>query len=402
MDLKEILNEFWVQEEKNAIITDSDGNTMYQSGIMDIPAETVVAMSSEMTADADERELTDVKNDLYINVIKRTVEKNGARYICYRFYDISEYTLLTKDVASYSRFLSGVSKFQAHIMSRLSLPYDSFIPDFADYCMSNGIVVYLRDGDTVTESSYDGKNVIRRTCSSEECDRFLNIPDGDTAEGYLCIANSGVMDKSYVVLIADDDKNIRLNDISLSVRNVIKLFIENSILREAIVYESEHDRLTGLYNKGKYMALKSISFGKPGTIAIYNFDVNNLKYINDTFGHEYGDALIVKAAKSIAAVTSDKVYGFRMGGDEYVMVSVGLTREQAEAVREEWRAALAELNEENDGIFCAMACGMAFGSGDYDYDELYALADKDMYVNKKELKAKNIGSHLTDNGEWNS
>ena len=194
------------------------------------------------------------------------------------------------------------------------------------------------------------------------------------------------------------DNTHAVNDfIDSSIHNVISLFIENSILRDHIIYESEHDKLTGLYNKGKYMALKNESFGRPETIAIYNFDVNNLKYINDNFGHEYGDALIVKAAKSIAAVTSDKVLGFRMGGDKYVMVGLGLTKEQAENVRLEWKQALDRLNDEDDGIFCAMACGLAFGSGDYDYDELYAQADKSMYVDKKELKVKNIGSHLKEN-----
>ena len=91
--------------------------------------------------------------------------------------------------------------------------------------------------------------------------------------------------------------------------------------------------LTGLYNKGKYMALKNADFGKPESIAIFNFDVNNLKHINDNYGHEYGDALIIKAAKSIDAVTSENVYGFRMGGDEYVMVAVNVSPEEVGKIR---------------------------------------------------------------------
>ena len=43
---------------------------------------------------------------------------------------------------------------------------------------------------------------------------------------------------------------------------------------------------------------QNIRFGSPYSIAIYNFDVNNLKYINDHYGHEYGDKLIINAAKS--------------------------------------------------------------------------------------------------------
>ena len=109
-------------------------------------------------------------------------------------------------------------------------------------------------------------------------------------------------------------------------------------------YEAEHDKLTGLYNKGKYMMLKEKHFNDPGSIALFNFDVNNLKYINDNFGHEYGDELIVKAAQSIHAVTSDRVFGFRMG--------------------------------------------------EFDVEELFKQADELMYLDKKACKEKGETSHL--------
>ncbi len=143
------------------------------------------------------------------------------------------------------------------------------------------------------------------------------------------------------------------------------------------------------------MALKKERFGRPDSIAVYNFDVNNLKHINDNYGHEYGDALIIKAAKSIAAVVSDNVLGFRMGGDEYVMVAVNVTIDEANEIHRKWKLALDRLNEEDTKLFCSMACGLGYGSGSYDYDELYAQADNLMYENKRELKANNITSHIT-------
>ena len=161
-------------------------------------------------------------------------------------------------------------------------------------------------------------------------------------------------------------------------------------------YESEHDKLTGLYNKGKYINMKEDNFGNPHSIAIYNFDVNNLKYINDNFGHELGDELIIKAAQSIHAVVSDNIYGFRMGGDEYVMVGVNITRDEAENVRQKWQQALGKVNEEGK-VYCVMACGLKYGEGEFDYDELYHQADEQMYVDKKARKEKGETSHLRDN-----
>ena len=54
--------------------------------------------------------------------------------------------------------------------------------------------------------------------------------------------------------------------------------------------------------------------------------------------------------------------------------------------------------KEAEGFFCilTMACGLGYGSGSYDYDELYAQADNLMYENKRELKAQKITSHIAE------
>ena len=158
-------------------------------------------------------------------------------------------------------------------------------------------------------------------------------------------------------------------------------------------YEAEHDKLTGLYNKGKYMMLKENRFDNPGSIALFNFDVNNLKYINDNFGHEYGDELIIKAAKSIHAVTTDNVFGFRMGGDEYAMVAVNVTEKEVDRIYNNWKQSLEELNTQGD-VCCVMACGVKYSEGEFDPDELFHQADELMYLDKKARKEKGESSHL--------
>ena len=150
-------------------------------------------------------------------------------------------------------------------------------------------------------------------------------------------------------------------------------------------YEAEHDKLTGLYNKGKYMMMKEDHFGNPGSIALFNFDVNNLKYINDNFGHEYGDELITKAAQSIHAVTSNNIFGFRMGGDEYAVVALDVTEKETQEIRNRWEKALAELNTKGN-VHCVMACGLKYIEGEFDTDELFHRADDQMYLDKKARK----------------
>ncbi|MCR4791291.1 MAG: GGDEF domain-containing protein [Lachnospiraceae bacterium] len=175
--------------------------------------------------------------------------------------------------------------------------------------------------------------------------------------------------------------------------SVVIMNINASNAASEAQYEAEHDKLTGLYNKGKYMMLKENRFNNPGSIALFNFDVNNLKYINDNFGHEYGDELIIKAAKSIHAVTTDNVFGFRMGGDEYAMVAVNVTEKEAERIYDAWKQSLEELNTQGE-VFCVMACGLKYSEGDFDPDELFHQADDLMYLDKKARKDKGETSHL--------
>ena len=145
--------------------------------------------------------------------------------------------------------------------------------------------------------------------------------------------------------------------------------------------EKERDGLTGLYNKGKFISLKGSLFMKQDSIAIYNMDLNYLKRTNDNLGHEAGDALLVKAAKSLLGVEKENLYGFRMGGDEYMLVGWDLSEEEANNIKEEWEEVLAQINAspaEDDpfpDLECVVACGLAYGSGDYDLKELLKLAD---------------------------
>ena len=175
---------------------------------------------------------------------------------------------------------------------------------------------------------------------------------------------------------------------SVIIRNIN---VSNAVIEAQ--YEAEHDKLTGLYNKGKYMMLKEKHFNDPGSIALFNFDVNNLNYINDNFGHEYGDELIVKAAQSIHAVTSDRVFGFRMGGDEYAMVAVNVTQKETDEIYNGWKRSLEELNTQGN-VYCVMACGLKYCEGEFDVEELFKQADELMYLDKKARKEKGETSHL--------
>lgn len=395
METAEILRKFRDLQEKNLLITDPRGNLIYTSKKIDFPIDIVLGKIKRAPEDFDEQEFFDKENDICFSVKKVTITDGAETYFCYQVSDISEYALLVKEVASYTKSVANMSKFQTSIMNKLSMSYDAFLSGLANYCSAREVMMFIKKDDEVVESIFTDE--LTRTIVSDPAtyEKYYLMKRGETDDdGFLCILNMAVQGQNCVVLVKNAVTSGSVNPMDASIHNVIRLFIENCILRDKIVYESEHDKLTGLYNKGKYIALKKKNFGSPESIAIYNFDVNNLKHINDNYGHEYGDALIVKAAKSIAAVMSDKVLGFRMGGDEYVVVAVNVTAQEAEDIHARWKKALDRLNEEDTSVFCSMACGLMTATGDYDYEELYKKADKLMYENKKALKANNITSHI--------
>ena len=178
------------------------------------------------------------------------------------------------------------------------------------------------------------------------------------------------------------------------IHQVVNTSLYTNLFRDVTGYsrtlqaEKEHDWMTGLFNKGKFMEMKRSLFCKQDTIAVFNMDLNNLKLTNDSLGHEAGDRLIKKAAMSLRMIEARNIIPFRVGGDEFIVIALHVDRQGAEWIRKRWENALEKLNREDDSLQCVIACGFAFGEKGFDLDELLALADERMYEDKQEKKRK--------------
>ncbi|WP_040725366.1 EAL domain-containing protein [Thiomicrorhabdus sp. Kp2] len=86
-------------------------------------------------------------------------------------------------------------------------------------------------------------------------------------------------------------------------------------------YQAEHDPLTGLYNR-YYLekAFPKLLTEQTNDISLMFIDLDNFKYINDTFGHTTGDKLLLQVAERLKNFSSYAQYIIRFGGDEFVMV----------------------------------------------------------------------------------
>ena len=157
---------------------------------------------------------------------------------------------------------------------------------------------------------------------------------------------------------------------------------------------ARRDGLTGVRNSNAYREYileidSKIESGiTPSPFGIVMFDVNDLKLINDTRGHSFGDEVIQRASRMICEIYKHSPI-FRVGGDEFVAVLSEHDYEQRdELIRKLKDESLANRRSRSGPV---VACGMALydPEKDHNVDSVYARADKQMYENKKELKSMN-------------
>ena len=144
------------------------------------------------------------------------------------------------------------------------------------------------------------------------------------------------------------------------------------------------DALTGVRNKHAYVDYeeklnKRIENGENVEFALLVFDVNNLKEVNDTYGHQTGDRYICDTAKIICDIFKHSPV-FRIGGDEFVAIADGADYKEADKLLEQ----LKENNATPGAI--VIAYGLARNEGDRNVAAVFARADALMYENKRMLK----------------
>ena len=167
--------------------------------------------------------------------------------------------------------------------------------------------------------------------------------------------------------------------------------------KRKLEYERDYDLLTNLLNRRAFQALIHDLFKKPEqlkTAAFLMWDLDNLKYINDTYGHDYGDEYIKKAANILKQFTSNKnTIVARMSGDEFYVFIYGChskdeIRQIIEPIKNKMDTATLYLPD-TDGIKIRASAGISwFPSDATDYSELIKYADFAMYTVKNTEKGK--------------
>ncbi len=156
--------------------------------------------------------------------------------------------------------------------------------------------------------------------------------------------------------------------------------------RQRLLDRSERDGLTGLCNRTKLSELLSGRYRDLDSCGILFLDLNELKEINDNYGHDAGDRTICLVADSLADLEGPGVTPFRYGGDEFLLVAENVSQDELNRLIQRWVLRWRGLRTDSE-FQPSIAVGVAWDRRPVNVRQLIETADADMYRNKHLMKA---------------
>lgn len=237
---------------------------------------------------------------------------------------------------------------------------------------------------------------------SIDMERILNL---DQYRGYFYVVLSTAL--LYLVI-----NNIEIRFIS----KITTLNAKNTVLKQELdslkmkLDFNEHtnrrlesyannDELTRVYNRRKGLELLRDQIDKAAALKnsmlIAFIDVDNLKMINDKYGHIEGDVLLTSVAKIITDSLSRKDIICRYGGDEFLAVLPGACMKDIQGIKARLEAAISKHNTHS---LKSYEINVSIGFSEYSInnckqiEELIEEADNAMFINKRGKKLQLIGN----------
>lgn len=193
--------------------------------------------------------------------------------------------------------------------------------------------------------------------------------------------------QTYEELVATDDElRVQLKEVSAIQKTL-------AVSEEKYTYLAMHDVLTGLPNRRSlFEDANEILVKNENSAALFFIDMDNFKYINDTMGHEFGDLLIKNASERLMQNLPVKSSLYRLGGDEFILLSQGIKQKAAERLASDiLRSFEAEVLIRNIGLHVTLSIGIAvYPEHGKNVEELIKSSDIAMYNAKLSGKNKYV------------
>ena len=178
--------------------------------------------------------------------------------------------------------------------------------------------------------------------------------------------------------------NPRLHYEDHTLLSSIQYFLTDSLKakerKACLQYMSYRDMLTTLYNRNRYIqvleGMKAKTVIKTGVAYI---DINGLKRVNDLYGHEAGDRLIINTARSMLAILPENAY--RVGGDEFVLICFDMDEKV-------FRSKVRDICDSIAAKRISVSVGVVWEESSSELETMLRRADDLMYAEKKKYYEK--------------
>lgn len=156
----------------------------------------------------------------------------------------------------------------------------------------------------------------------------------------------------------------------------------NMLHREQLSYEASHDAMTTLYNRrGFELLLDDLDLENSAVLLV---DLDKFKAVNDIYGHDTGDKILVKVAKTLIEYFGDDGHICRLGGDEFVVILENTTSAVQDQLKKQIEAINKWLRTAHDGLPpVSISVGVSFCNGNADVKAILKRADESLYDAKK-------------------
>lgn len=156
------------------------------------------------------------------------------------------------------------------------------------------------------------------------------------------------------------------------------MYEENLRNHDQLRRKAEHDHLTGLYNRSVFEKLLYAYREEP--IALMLIDADYFKEVNDTYGHDVGDATLRKIAQCLNHTFRSSDYACRIGGDEFAVVMTAMDDSLKDVVTRRVTELTDALGDTSDGLpAMTLSVGIAFSGTGMPAEDLYKHADEALY-----------------------
>lgn len=174
--------------------------------------------------------------------------------------------------------------------------------------------------------------------------------------------------------------------LTLMLTNVVTIASSNTLMQGL-----SKDKLTGFLTRHSFNSIlnRELSIATAGQypLSFVMLDIDFFKKVNDTYGHQAGDVVIAKIARTAATIIRDTDYAFRIGGEEFLLILKGASLAIACSQAEMMRQQIEKLEFEFDGnkFKVTASFGVSVFSAPFilNYEEMLDVVDKKLYAAKE-------------------